>query len=1343
MSLEGLDFILNKREVVPTVSARDLLERPDQVESDYRRHVRTYVPISRSAGDDQTSVERFEQKVIRHIQEARAPRGYLTGEYGYGKTSTALYLWQRAEEAKLLAVPPFQLTELSQLIDALYGWTRYRFETHGREWLPELDELYQRATGRSVETHAAESGGDAEYFRRLVREGQLSLQLKEADFMAYFEGVAALAERAGFAGVLLLPDEIQQYFEPKIQRGREDPIAPLFNLIQALATREKRLRLGLILVIPHKEIGLIRDARGRGDLLQRMAETSLDLTAVYDRHFATRLWTQFARVLGFQDVADDIIGPEALAALGEIAARDELSNGPRTVINAYRRAVERYRAGGQVYTPIDLVDDLLGGNIPFGGNNQIQAVARRALQDTLVKGQAERERAVRLAAAFPTDGAPRNIQKVYGLDQAFDRLIQDAIGRLVIAVGPIEHGGVTLTGLEPGRKTTEWLPAVISDMRRAYGEGMAETKERALAVFTALLRERLFSRWHVVEEHARGLTIDRQIIFEGEFPSVAARFPKRRVQVTILWEDEKRLDDATQGDVELVFRLQRYAEREKRHDVAEPLTLDEAAHRAVLPINLVYARPGGIAPQIQSKLQSVWSPYDLTPLVLMNIYALLNEKRAAGAIPRQDDQLIQTGFQPDLLDEITRDLLNQALGAPLNRAGNPLIEEVVNRLLDARYGRDYRTLMPLNTWRDSLKKYDAALDRLDSDYQRRGEAEVEGTKGEIASLFAMASTALDSFVKNFGDLIILTRDWPSQKAERTGAKGAVRFSLHPEERRILEQLRASSQTQEVTFQNRPTSVRVLNLGQVRAESLRRGYLGEEFDKVLDLLKRRGLAEAIHNRTLRELPTAQPDVAGLSGQLAGLADDLDVLLQGFGDNTRLRGWRKEITTYQQMVQQQVQSGQPDADKLHKLGRAVEAKQKDAQHFVQEQRDAQHDRLRLIAGNLGHLRPEIIHGLAQRVTGAVEYVDQIDALRTTLERQAEKTNDAMMDARADMERSRIALARDEVSLADLCAEAGRMGRHAAAADETRHKAAEIVTQFEQLAGWRRLVADGEGLLARLRETGLPAAGLEHAFNELSRDIRAAISRHPNKLDALPEFSLYEARLATLAGELHQVRGRAQAEFADRQTRYREALATVNGTTHHLAEPPFAFNFSNPADSYRLLQAWVNERLTQTVDEAQQKAERQRQEVMQVQQTPFLAELPAEERQRIDGDADAALALLSSATNHIDGLRARLSQGVVGQPNDGATFTALTEEMAKLRQNLDASGRQIRALGQWLNRVALTPQEQSAFDRLRHGETAEEDLAGWRAATHMDDDAFWRTVRGLYEKRRIRVQIGRMGQ
>src|SRR5690349_12694169 len=105
MSIEGLQVVLTKEPVVGTPAARRLEEDPADVESMYLRHVRSYVPLGRTvaAGDDQMSVREYEQRLIRLVKEGKAPKGYVTADFGYGKTSTCAFIWDRCREANLLA----------------------------------------------------------------------------------------------------------------------------------------------------------------------------------------------------------------------------------------------------------------------------------------------------------------------------------------------------------------------------------------------------------------------------------------------------------------------------------------------------------------------------------------------------------------------------------------------------------------------------------------------------------------------------------------------------------------------------------------------------------------------------------------------------------------------------------------------------------------------------------------------------------------------------------------------------------------------------------------------------------------------------------------------------------------------------------------------------------------------------------------------------------------------------------------------------------------------------------------------------------------------------------------
>src|SRR5690606_25030551 len=148
-----------------------------------------------------------------------------------------------------------------------------------------------------------------------------------------------------------------------------------------------KLPFGFLMIITSKELGVINDQRG--DLIDRMRGNTLDLRAIYDRDFPVRLWFRFAETLDFEQIASQIVDDFTLEGLGQIASRQDLSNGPRTVINAFRRIARRaldLQSNITPYTPIDLIDDFLNNNIAFDARKTLQEATNRALSSNSVRG---------------------------------------------------------------------------------------------------------------------------------------------------------------------------------------------------------------------------------------------------------------------------------------------------------------------------------------------------------------------------------------------------------------------------------------------------------------------------------------------------------------------------------------------------------------------------------------------------------------------------------------------------------------------------------------------------------------------------------------------------------------------------------------------------------------------------------------------------------------------------------------------------------------------------------------------------------------------------------------------
>jgi hypothetical protein len=225
MSLEGLNSILNKEEVIETWRAIDLRERPEAVDATYKAHVRTYVPMQGGASaDERLSVQEFSKRFIQQTRNRRAPRGYITADFGYGKTSTGLYVWHEASEANFVVVPPFQLNKLFDFVEATFGWVDYMLGRSKPSLRNDAAQVYEFYSNRSLEAIASRYQGNVETLKGMYQAGLLNLELTPGDILGFFKAMTDLVMRAGFEGLMVIADEVQQYLEPEIKSGKNDPI---------------------------------------------------------------------------------------------------------------------------------------------------------------------------------------------------------------------------------------------------------------------------------------------------------------------------------------------------------------------------------------------------------------------------------------------------------------------------------------------------------------------------------------------------------------------------------------------------------------------------------------------------------------------------------------------------------------------------------------------------------------------------------------------------------------------------------------------------------------------------------------------------------------------------------------------------------------------------------------------------------------------------------------------------------------------------------------------------------------------------------------------------------------
>src|SRR5664280_1451467 len=108
MGFEDLDILLNKECIIGTYTTNELIENPSAIERVYAAYARTHVPL----GDTTTYVGTVKKYLTGVTKKAFI--GCVVGEYGHGKTSFLVHVWDQCTAQKILCVPPFKMDRIAR-----------------------------------------------------------------------------------------------------------------------------------------------------------------------------------------------------------------------------------------------------------------------------------------------------------------------------------------------------------------------------------------------------------------------------------------------------------------------------------------------------------------------------------------------------------------------------------------------------------------------------------------------------------------------------------------------------------------------------------------------------------------------------------------------------------------------------------------------------------------------------------------------------------------------------------------------------------------------------------------------------------------------------------------------------------------------------------------------------------------------------------------------------------------------------------------------------------------------------------------------------------------------------
>ena len=194
MDIKKLNPILNKKSILKTPNARELEDNPQDVLERYSTYALTHVPL----GETTKQLKDLERVIV---DNKLCAVGTIVGDYGYGKTSTAVHLWNELRTEKILAIPPFLWVNLSELMDAVYHWIHFEFSQGPKAFLEPLESLYERYRQSYKDEIFLEI--DPEVAQRLLDRGSLLLEIRPADVIRFFAEASELCEKAGYKGFIM------------------------------------------------------------------------------------------------------------------------------------------------------------------------------------------------------------------------------------------------------------------------------------------------------------------------------------------------------------------------------------------------------------------------------------------------------------------------------------------------------------------------------------------------------------------------------------------------------------------------------------------------------------------------------------------------------------------------------------------------------------------------------------------------------------------------------------------------------------------------------------------------------------------------------------------------------------------------------------------------------------------------------------------------------------------------------------------------------------------------------------------------------------------------------------
>lgn len=1157
------DLVRKSEGIISTFEARSLETEPDTVEDDYRRYADTHVSLG-DTGD-------FEERVYEKVAEADSPtKGYLYGKYGYGKTSTAVSIWNTLSENEIIAVPPFTMDSFAATMRATYGWMRYEFENKAPGYVDDLENIHERYLQQELQAVAKqkEDQHDLDFdklvdmFEDMEQENNLDLSINADTLIDFFDECTELALNAGFEALVVVGDEFQEYLNSA--DNETDAESRFRQLVFGLHSGAQiRDEFGLIISMPETTKSTL-DSRAE-DILNRLQRDNLvlNLQNVYGREFPDQLWDRYADRFNFADQKYDVMSEHALIATGEVCARNDLSNGPRTVMDIFRLALKQYRNSQETFTALSLAEAFYEGEVRYqGSGTKIQSAIGDALDHSAVDTPAK-EKFLKICAVFPEEGIPEAIVDEYSLNDARTDLSKQLHGEVIKVIAD----GYTLIDVTRRDGPEDVVRQLIRDFWREYRVSHRTATDAVDGLANHLLHGEVLepergtlNGWTNGGEDLNKLT---ETIYRDQFVGTFdTRYPKRRLSLGVSDDDADEIIGEhgslgeNFGDPDLALNFVLKWEQggdeaitphiRQESDREYTFVLDGRQSFEELPEGLAF-------------LRDAMDPKAVTPFLMLSLVKYLGDPGTE--LDAQQENRIQS-FQQSLLDQTLKALFDKTLisTAPfeLRRAGKRAVEGVFTNAMESLYP-DYHTVITSTQFKDMMADYSDFLSSLETTSKRRGKANIQETKSEVAERFGLRQTSsFDGRIrKHYTDLLTVEND--------DADNYEVRATLHPLEEVIIDRIESGDRDE-------------LPLTEVEEFALEMGYRDEEIDIISRFMQKRGIVGM--NDAGNALIIAETDFT---------IEDVE--------NT-LEECRTQIGTIETLDPDRVPDGMPDKldaieDELEQTnpedGEKLERMQVEAGHALdrlEETGELLHKHYRSTCDDIKtqaerQRRSLIPDHLEDEVTGGVQFVGGLNDARTEL---LSEFRDLKSDLSEEIENIEAALRKhDTASLEDAETLHGRAEAARETLDDISEQVDNLETYADELKQWRTFTDKTGNVKEDIRDysrTFDESVKEEDEIEDFIGQVAERLASDP--LDALTNREVFDERLAHIEEAYKQRREERRDVFDAKQETLNDLLkAATDGRSSRLRE---TFDVKQPEESRRrLLEDFKDEYESQVIDRA----------------------------------------------------------------------------------------------------------------------------------------------------------------